>query len=396
MPLKKLTSLKKDDLKNKKVLMRVDFNVPIENGKVVNDERIIQALGTIKYIIENEAALVICSHLGRPKGNISEEFRLDPVAFRLGELLGQEVKKVDDCIGPEAELGKQNLKSGEILLLENTRFHTGETENTREFSRSLASGCDLFVEDAFGSIHRAHASTVGVAHLLPSYLGFLIEKEVEILSKVLKNPEKPLCLIMGGAKIGTKIGVIRHFLKTADSILIGGGLANTFLYAQGFEIGDSLCEKTEVELARELLEESEKLGGKIKLPVDVITAKDIHENADFFNVSNENVGTGDKILDIGKDSIKFFSHYINNAKTIIWNGPMGLFEREIFSAGTREIAQAIAKSNSQSIIGGGDTTEAIDNFGIAREKYFHISTGGGAMLEFLEGKILPGLSVLKS
>lgn len=396
MPLKKLSSLKKDTLKNKKVLVRVDFNVPIENGKVANDERIVQALPTIKYILENEGALILCSHLGRPKGSIVEEFRLNPIAIKLEELLNKKVIKVDDCIGAEVDLAKQNLRSGEILLLENTRFHTGETENTREFSRELAKNCDLFVEDAFGSIHRAHASTVGVAQILPSYVGFLVEKEIEILSQTFKNKNQPLCLIIGGAKIGTKIGVIRHYLKNAESILIGGGLANTFLYAQGFDVGDSLCEKTEANLARELMEESESQGGKIILPVDVVIAKDINVDTDFFNVPNENVGDGYKILDIGKDTVEIFSQHIKKAKTIIWNGPMGLFERDIFSSGTRKIAQAIADTSAEKIIGGGDTIEAIDNFGIARENYSHISTGGGAMLEFLEGKILPGLSVLKS
>lgn len=396
MPLRKLSSLSKKDLENKKVLLRVDFNVPLENGKVVDDQRIRATLPTINFLLKNNAAVIICTHIGRPNGRSVDEFRTNAVAQRLGELLNKPVKKIDDCIGEEVKKAKDELKTGEILMLENTRFHTAEEENVRDFAKDLASECDLFVQDAFGTVHRAHGSTVGVAHFLPAYGGLLIEKEVEMLSKALKNPEHPLVVVMGGAKIDTKIGVIRHYLKIADTILVGGGIANTFLYAQGHEVGESLCEKDRMEEAQEIMAESDELGDKLKLPLDVIVAKEADEHAEFFNKSNEGVSPSDKILDIGEMTVKFYENFIKNAKMIIWNGPMGLFEVDLFANGTKAIAKAIADSPAQTILGGGDTLEAVARFNIPEEKYSYISTGGGAMIEFLEGKVLPGLSVLRA
>ena len=395
MPLKKLSDLKKKDLQGKKVLLRVDFNVPIENGKIINDKRIRAALPTIDYLLDNGSAVIIATHLGRPSGRIIDDLRTTPLAKKLEGLIKKPIKKVDDCIGKEVLEAKNNLKPGEILVLENTRFHTGEKENVRDFSKQLAEACDLFVQDAFGTVHRGHASTVGVAHFLPSYAGLLVEKEVKVLSEAVKNREHPMVLVTGGAKIETKIGVIRHFLKTADSVLVGGGIANTFLYAQGYEVGESLCEKDRMEQAQEMLAESEEQGGKLKLPIDVIVSKEIAHDAEFFDMPVENVSTSDKILDIGEMSQKMYIEIIKKAKMIIWNGPMGLFEYDIFAGGTKEICKAIANSSAKTIIGGGDTIEAIDRFNIPENKFSHISTGGGAMIEFLEGKVLPGLSVLK-
>lgn len=395
MSLRKLSDLKKPALEGKRALVRVDFNVPLEEGRIVNDDRIKKALPTIKYLLDNGAAVVICTHLGRPAGRATPEFSVAPIAAHLAKLLGQAVQTASDCTGEAVQKAKQMLKPGEILMLENTRFHTAETENEHAFAKDLATGCDLFVSDAFGTVHRAHASTVGVAHFLPAYAGLLVEREVEILAKALKSAERPFVLVAGGAKIDTKIGVIRHFLKKADAILVGGGLANTFLYAAGYEVGKSLCEKDKKNLAESILTESAEFGDKLKLPMDATVASEISPTAQTLNKKNVEITAEDMILDIGLETEKNFIEHLKSAKMIVWNGPLGLSEHEIFAHGTRRIAEAIAGSQALTVIGGGDTIEAIERFGISEDRFTHVSTGGGAMIEFLEGKILPGLAILK-
>lgn len=395
MPLKKLSSLEKEHLQGKKVLLRVDFNVPLKEGKVMDATRIKKTLPTINYLLKNGSSVIIMTHIGRPKGRFVDDLSTAPIATELSKMINRPVIEANDCIGAEVSKLKQELKQGEILMLENTRFHTAEKENTRDFSRELAEHCDLFIQDAFASVHRGHASTVGVAHFLPSYAGLLVEREAEVLSEITKNDEHPFVLVTGGAKIDTKIGVIRHFLKTADSILVGGGLANTFLYASGFEVGASLCEKNKTDLAQEILADSESMGGKLHIPIDTIVAKEISSNADFNNKQNDLIMEDDIMLDIGVVTQDYFLECIKNAKVIVWNGPMGLFEHDIFAQGTKRIARAIADSDAMTVIGGGDTIEAINRFNISEDSFTHVSTGGGAMIEFLEGKILPGLSVLK-
>ncbi len=387
-----------DVLEGKKALIRVDFNVPMTDGKIVDDSRIKAALPTLEYLLKNNCSIVILSHLGRPKGKVVEELRLNAVAQRLQELLGRDIEKLDACIGDEIQNKKKNLQPGDILLLENTRFYYEETHNIVSFARELAQHMDFFVQDAFGCVHRAHASVEGVTHFLPSMMGLLVEKEFEALKSVFVTKKKPLTLLIGGAKIDTKIGVIRNFLPIADTILIAGGLANTFFNAKGYDVKESLVELDKAKIALEILQDAGEEACQIMLPRDFVVSKEISENAKtriLNRKANEEMEDGEKILDIGPDTIKRFSEVIANSQTVIWNGPAGLFEYTPFSEGTKALGKAIEENPNLTIVGGGDSIDAIHRFGFDTTKFSHISTGGGAMLEFLEGKMLPGISVLK-
>ena len=378
------------DVNGKRVLVRVDFNVPIKDGKVGDDTRIRAALPTLEYLLENGAALILCSHLGRPKGQPLPEYTLKPVADHLAQLLGKPVSFAEDCIGPKAESAAQALKPGDVLVLENTRYHAGETKNDPEISKGLAALADVYVNDAFGSAHRAHSSTTGVADYLPAVSGFLLEKEIKYLGQAVAAPEKPFVAILGGAKISDKIGVIKNLLTKADSILIGGGMANTFFKAQGYPVADSLVEDEALKTAKEILAEA---GEKFRLPVDVVIADKFDADASQKTMSTGPVPDGWRILDIGPETIAHFSKIISDAKTVVWNGPMGVFEFPAFAKGTFGIAQAVAESGAVTIVGGGESVAAVKQSGLA-DKITHISTGGGASLEMLEGKILPGVVAL--
>jgi len=383
-------TIKDINVKGKKVLVRVDFNVPLKDGKVSDDTRIVAALPTINYLLEQGAAPILCSHLGRPKGEPDPEYSMKPVADYLGGLVKSKVIFSPECVGPVASKAAADLQPGEILVLENTRFYPGETKNDPEMSRQLASLAEVFVDDAFGSAHRAHASTVGVTNYLPSVAGFLLEKEIKFLDQAIEKPKRPFVAILGGAKVSDKIGVIKNLLTKADTVLIGGGMANTFFKAQGYPMGDSLVEDEVLDVARDLV----KMGStKLRLPVDVVIA-DKFDNAAQTKVINAGpVPEGWRILDIGPETVKNYSEVVSAAGTIVWNGPMGVFEMSTFAKGTFEVAKAIANSNAVSIIGGGDSAAAIQQSGLS-EKISHISTGGGASLELLEGIQLPGLIAL--
>jgi len=379
------------DVNGKKVLVRVDFNVPTKDGVVGDDTRIRAALPTIEYLVKNNAAVILCSHLGRPKGGPEAKFSLKPVADYLSSLMKKPVAFANDCIGPEAEAAAKALKPGEVLVLENTRFHAEEEANDMGMAKQLASLADLYVNDAFGTAHRAHASTEGVTHFLPGVAGFLMEKEIQYLGQAIADPKRPFVTIMGGAKISDKIGVIKNLLKKADSILIGGGMANTFFKAQGYPVADSLVEDEALETAKELLKEG---GQKLRLPVDVVLGDKFDPEAAIKTMAVGPVPDGWRILDIGPETVKSYGKVIAEAGTVVWNGPMGVFEMPRFAEGTYGIAHAVADSNAVSIIGGGDSVAAIQQSGLA-EKITHISTGGGASLEMLEGLELPGVAALQ-
>jgi triosephosphate isomerase len=377
-----------------KVIARVDFNVPIdENGKITDDKRIRGALPTIRYLIKNNAKTILVSHLGRPKEGFEPEFSLKPVAERLSKLLGQDVIMAKDVIGEDAFSKAEALKEGEVMLLENVRYHKEEKENDPAFAEKLASMADIFVNDAFGTAHRAHASTAGLADYLPAVCGFLIQKEIDFMGKVLKNPEKPFVAILGGAKVSDKIGVIENLINKVDTLIIGGGMAYTFLKAQGFEVGTSLCEEDKIPLAKELMKKAEKMKVDLLLPIGSIVTKEFKNDTEYKYVPSDAMPEGWMGVDIGSQTIRLYSNAIKKAKTIVWNGPMGVFEFENFAKGTEEIARAVSLADAVSIIGGGDSAAAIELLGYA-DKVSHISTGGGAALEFLEGKILPGIDVL--
>ena len=381
------------DVAGKKVLVRCDFNVPLSDGKITSDKRIVASLPTIKYLIKNGAKVILCSHLGRPKGEFKPEFSLAPVAARLSELLGQEVKMAKDVVGESAQSLAASLKDGEVMLLENVRFHKEETKNDPEFSKKLASLADLYVNDAFGSAHRAHSSTTGVADYLPSACGYLIQKEIEFMGNALANPKRPLVAILGGAKVSDKIGVITNLLDKCDTIIIGGGMAYTFMKALGYEIGTSLLEADRVDDAKAMMETAKAKGVKFIIPVDNKVGREYDPNTEAMVISSDNIPEGWMGLDIGPKTQALFADAIKGSGTVIWNGPMGVSEWENFAAGTIAVAKAVAESGAISIIGGGDSAAAVQKLGFA-DKMSHISTGGGASLEFLEGKELPGIVAL--
>ncbi len=379
------------DFKDKKVLVRVDFNVPMKEGSVSDDTRIRAAIPTIQYLLDKGAAVILCSHLGRPKGGSDLAFTLLPVAEYLGKLMGMDVKFAGDCVGPAAEKAAKELKFGEILVLENTRFHPEEEKNDLELAKQMASLADIYVNDAFGTAHRAHSSTEGVAHYLPGVAGFLMEKEIKYLGEAVANPKRPFVAILGGAKISDKIGVIKNLLAKADVILIGGGMANTFFKAQGYPVADSLVEEDALETARELL----KTGStKLRLPVDVAIGDKFDAESQKKIIQTGPVPEGWRILDIGPDTVEAYGKVIKTAGTVVWNGPMGVFEFPKFAEGTFSIAKEIAASDAVSVIGGGESVSAVQKSGVA-DKITHISTGGGASLEMLEGLELPGLAALQ-
>ena len=383
------------DLKGKKVFVRCDFNVPMdENQNITDNRRIVAALPTIKYLIEQNCRIILASHLGRPKGEVKPEFSLAPVAKELSKLLGQEFLMAKDVIGESAKSLAANLQEGQVMLLENVRFHREETDNDPEFAKELASMAEVFVNDAFGTAHRAHASTEGVSHYLPSVSGFLIEKELRFLGDALNNPERPFVAILGGAKVSDKIGVIDSLLEKVDTLMIGGGMAYTFFKAQGYEVGNSLCEPDKCELALSLMKKAEEKGVKFLLPVDTKVGKEFKPDTESKTVAWTEIPEGWEGFDIGEKTIEMFENELKTAKTVVWNGPLGLFEFDQFAIGTNAIAHALAELDATTIIGGGDSAAAVEKAGLA-DRMTHISTGGGASLEFLEGKKLPGIECLQ-
>ncbi|WP_251550097.1 phosphoglycerate kinase [Neobacillus muris] len=387
-------SVKDIDVKGKRVFCRVDFNVPMQDGKITDDTRIRAALPTIQYLTEQGAKVLLASHLGRPKGKVVEEMRLTPVAARLSELLGKEVKKADEACGDSVKALIGTLNDGDVLLLENVRFYPGEEKNDSELAKSFAELADVYVNDAFGAAHRAHASTEGIAHYLPAVSGFLMEKELDVLGKALSNPERPFTAIVGGAKVKDKIGVIENLLELVDNLIIGGGLAYTFVKAQGHEIGKSLLEEDKMDLAKSFMAKAKEKGVNFYMPVDVIVADDFSADANTKVVSIEEIPADWEALDIGPKTREIYRDVIEKSKLVIWNGPMGVFEIDTFAQGTKAVAEALADAKgTYSVIGGGDSAAAVEKFGLA-EKMSHISTGGGASLEFMEGKELPGVVAL--
>ena len=388
-------TVKDIDLRGKKVFVRCDFNVPMdENQNITDNRRIVAALPTIKYLIEQNCKIILASHLGRPKGEFKPEFSLAPVAKELSRLLGQEVLMAKDVIGESAKTLAANLQEGQVMLLENVRFHREETDNDPEFAKELASMAEVFVNDAFGTAHRAHASTEGISHYLPSVSGFLIEKELKFLGDALNNPERPFVAILGGAKVSDKIGVIDSLLEKVDTLMIGGGMAYTFFKAQGYEVGNSLCESDKCDLALSLMNKAKEKGVKFLLPVDTKIGKEFKPDTESKTVAWTEIPEGWEGFDIGEKTIEMFKDELKSAKTVVWNGPLGLFEFDQFAIGTNAIAHALAELDATTIIGGGDSAAAVEKAGLA-DKMTHISTGGGASLEFLEGKKLPGIECLQ-
>ena len=382
------------DLKGKKVLVRCDFNVPYNDERVITDNRrIVAALPTIKYLIENECKVILCSHLGRPKGEVKPEYSLNIVAAELSKLLGQEVKLAKDVVGEDAKALAANLQSGEVMLLENVRYEAGEEKNDEELSKAFASLAEVFVNDAFGTAHRAHSSTTGVASYLPAVSGFLIEKELNFLGTALENPERPFMAILGGKKVSDKIGVIEALIEKVDVLMIGGAMAYTFFKSMGYNVGNSICEEDKLDLARELMEKAKAKGVKLMLPVDTKVGKEFDANTESKTVKYTEIPDGWEGFDIGQETIELYANELKNAKTVIWNGPVGLFEFDQFAIGTNSIAKTLADIDAVKIIGGGDSAAAVEKAGLA-EKFTHISTGGGASLEFLDGKKLPGIEAL--
>ncbi len=398
MPKKTIADIADRDLKGKKVFVRCDFNVPLdEKQSITSDKRIKASLPTIKYLIEKGAKLILASHLGRPKGEVKKELSLAPIQKRLSELLDKPVKMVSDCVGDEVTKAVSTLKEGEVLLLENLRFHKEETKNDPEFAKELASLADLYVSDAFGTVHRAHASTEGIAHRLPAYAGFLIEKELKFLGEALTEPKGPFVAIIGGAKVSGKLEVLKSLLHKVDTLIVGGGMAYTFFKARGVEVGESIVEDDLIGDAKEILKAAIDEEVPFLLPLDHVVADKFAEDAKTEVVPRTTIPEGWRGMDIGPDTVKKFAHAIKGAKTIVWNGPMGVFEMEKFAKGTLEVAKAVAKETEKgaiSIIGGGDSASAVKKAGLA-DKMSHISTAGGASLEFLEGKVLPGIAVLQ-
>ena len=381
------------EVKGKRVLVRCDFNVPLKEGVITNDKRIVASLPTIKYLLDNGAKVILCSHLGRPKGEVVPEFSLKPVAARLSELLGLEVKMSCDVVGECANKLAAELKEGEVLLLENVRYEKGETKNDPELSKKFADLADIFVNDAFGSAHRAHSSTTGVADYIPAVGGYLINKEIEFIGGALEAPKRPLVAILGGAKVADKIGVITNLIDKVDTLIIGGGMAYTFMKCLGYNIGTSLLDEENVETAKEMMAKAEAKGVKFLIPVDNRVGKEYDENTEHMLVDSDNIPDGWMGLDIGPRTEKLFADALVDAGTVIWNGPMGVSEWENFASGTIAVATAVANSGAISVIGGGDSVAAVTKLGFA-DKMSHISTGGGASLEFLEGKELPGIAAL--
>ena len=388
-------TVKDIDLKGKKVFVRCDFNVPMdENQNITDNTRIVAALPTIKYLLEQNCKIILASHLGRPKGEVKPEFSLKPVAKELSKLLGKEVIMANDVIGEDAMSKASNLKEGEIMLLENVRFHREETDNAPEFAKKLASMAEIFVNDAFGTAHRAHASTTGIADYIPGVAGFLIEKELKFLGNAINNPERPFVAILGGAKVSDKIGVIDSLLDKVDTLMIGGGMAYIFFKAQGYNVGNSLCEVEKTGLALQAMEKAKAKGVKLLLPIDTKVGKEFKPDTESKTVAWTEIPDEWEGFDIGEKTIEMFKKELQNAKTVIWNGPLGLFEFEQFAIGTNEIAKTLAELDATTIIGGGDSAAAVTKAGLA-DKMTHISTGGGASLEFLEGKKLPGIECLQ-
>lgn len=383
------------DVSGKKVLVRCDFNVPLKDGTITNDKRIVAALPTIQYLVKNNARVILCSHLGRPKGEYKPEFSLAPVAARLSELLGKEVKlaKDENVVGTEAKALSAAMQDGDVILLENVRFRKEETKNEENFSKDLASLAEVYVNDAFGTAHRAHCSTTGVASYLPAVCGYLIQKEISVMGEALNSPKRPLVAILGGAKVSDKIGVINNLLEKVDTLIVGGGMAYTFFKAKGYEVGTSICEDDKVDLAKEMLAKAEAKGIRFLLPIDNKIGDKFDENCQSQIVDSDKIPSDWMGMDIGPKTIALFCDAVKDAGTVIWNGPMGVFEFAQFAEGTLEVAKAIAASNAISIIGGGDSVAAVTKLGFA-DKMSHISTGGGASLEFLEGLELPGIAAL--